>query len=78
MIHLIDSLFSGWAPHDIMWYSFCIMALFEVLVYAVIWGIRNKRKTEQRARHGHSYDIPMWEEEDEHSACGYAQGETGE
>ena len=70
MINLIDKLFSGWAPHDIMWYSFCIMALIEVLVYAIVWGVRNKRKAEQRAaRHGHSYDIPLWENEDDIDEC---------
>lgn len=65
MIRLIDNLFAAWAPHDIMWYSWCIMALLILLGWAIGAGIRNRhrmnvyRRTE---RHGHSYDIPMWEE----------------
>lgn len=69
MINLIDNLFAGWAPHDIMWYSFCIMAVLILLCWAVIAGIRNKHRRNvyrrEYARSGRNYDLPLEDEDND-------------
>lgn len=74
MIRIIDQLFAGWAPHDIVWYSWCMMAGMILLVWAITAGIaRRHRESFQSARYytdpgqgrvsGDSYDIPLWEDD---------------
>lgn len=75
MIQLIDRLFAGWAPHDVMWYSWCIMAGMILLGWAIGIGVVRKARQETGRQEyyadpgqcrvsGGSYDIPMWEEEE--------------
>ena len=67
MINLIDRLFAGWQPHDIMWYSWCIMAVLILFFWAVGAGIRRKHRENvarrEFARSGRYYDLPLEEEE---------------
>ena len=74
MIRIIDQLFAGWQPHDIVWYSWCMMAGMILLVWAIGIGVMRKARKEtgrngsaadpgQRRVSGGCYDIPMWEEE---------------
>lgn len=68
MVALIDRLFAGWAPHDIMWYSFCIMALLILFGLAIGAGIRNRHRVNvyrrEYARSGKYYDLPLEDEVD--------------
>ena len=69
MIRIIDQLFAGWQPHDIVWYSWCMMAGFIILGWAIGAGVKNRLREDrgtdpERSREsGSSYDIPIWEEE---------------
>lgn len=72
MIHLIDKLFAGWAPHDIMWYSWCILDCLILFAWAVIIGIRRKIGENYQSsypvhysRLGSDYDMELFEYDDQ-------------
>lgn len=72
MIRIIDQLFAGWQPHDIVWYSWCMMAGMILLVWAIGIGVMRKARQEtgrngstadpgQHLVRGSSYDLPLGE-----------------
>ena len=72
MVALIDRLFAGWEPHDIMWYSFCIMACLILFVMAIVYGIRRKIRENRQSgypvhysRLGSDYDMELFEDDDQ-------------
>ena len=70
MVALIDRLFAGWAPHDIMWFSACIFILLEVFILSVACGVINKMREREEDREaesprsGNKYDFPLYDDDE--------------